>query len=119
MADNNLILDESKKFALRVIRLYQFLAEQKREYILSKQVLRSGTSVGANVREAVQAQSRPDFLHKMQIALKEASESEYWLEILYETEYITKSEFDDMKNKCTELLKLLISIINSSKNNSQ
>lgn len=117
MANNEegLVRSESKKFALRIIKLYQFLCDQKREYILSKQLLRSGTSVGANVREAQQGQSRADFLSKMQIALKEASESEYWLELLHESGYISDVEFKSIYEDCNRLNRILISIIKSSK----
>lgn len=107
----NVIRDKSKKFAVRVIRLYQHLTDQKREFVLSKQLLRSGTSVGANVREAERAQSKKDFTSKMNIALKEAAESEYWLELLHETDYLTASEFDSMAKDCGELNRLLISIV--------
>ena len=84
---------KSKAFAVRIIRLYQYLCEEKHEYVLSKQVLRSGTSIGANVREAKRAQSTPDFYAKLFIALKEAEETEYWLELLVETDYISKEMF--------------------------
>jgi|GEM_PF-81600 len=110
----NVILDRSKAFAIRIIRLYQYLTETKREFVLSKQLLRSGTSIGANVREANQAQTKKDFASKMNIALKEAAESEYWLELLYETEYLTESEYTDINSDCVELNKLLISIVKSS-----
>lgn len=86
----NVILDKSKAFALRIIRLYQFLCETKKEYVLSKQVLRSGTSIGANAKEAAHAQSKADFYAKMYISYKEANETEYWLELLYESGYIEK-----------------------------
>ena len=112
---DNVILDKSKEFAVRIIRLYQYLCEQKKEYVLAKQLLRSGTSVGANVREAQHAQSQKDFLSKMNIALKEAYESEYWLELLIETDYLSKPEFDSIIKDCNELNKLLISIIKTTK----
>lgn len=108
------IKDKSYKFAVRVIRLYKFLSEEKREFILSKQVLRSGTSIGANVKEATEAESRADFIHK----LKEASETEYWLELLKETEYLDEAAFNSIYADCQELLKLLTAIIKSSKQNS-
>jgi four helix bundle protein len=97
--------------------LYKFLTEEKREYILSKQVLRSGTAIGALVRESEQAESKKDFIHKMAIALKEANETEYWLELLYKTDYLKDTEFLSIHNDAVELLKLLISIIKTSKNN--
>ena len=87
------IRDKSFAFAVRIIRLYKILSAEKREFVLSKQLLRSGTAIGALVKEAEQAQSKPDFLNKMNIALKEASETEYWLLLLKETEYITEKEF--------------------------
>lgn len=85
---NNVVKDKSFSFAIRIVGLYKFLAEEKREYILSKQVLRSGTAIGALVRESEQAESKKDFVHKMSIALKEANETEYWLELLYKTDYL-------------------------------
>ena len=115
LENENLILNESKKFALRIVKLYQYLTEQKREFILSKQLMRSGTSIGANVREATQAQSRPDFISKMQIALKEASESEYWLELLHESNYISDTEFESLYSDCNRINRILISIVKTSK----
>lgn len=111
---NNIILNKSKSFAIRIINLYKYLCENKNEYILSKQLLRSGTSIGANIREAYVSQSKKEFIAKMNIALKEAAESEYWLELLYETNYLSKTEFDSIKENCSELNKLLISIIKTA-----
>lgn len=116
MKKDNIIVDKSKAFALRIIRLYQYLCNEKNEYVLSKQVLRSGTSIGANVKEAIRGQSKSDFTFKMNISLKEASETEYWLELLYESDYISKEQFDSIYSDCVELIKILTSIINSSKN---
>jgi four helix bundle protein len=113
----NPVKDKSYRFAVRIIRLYKFLAEEKREFVLSKQVLRSGTSIGANVKEALQAESRTDFIHKLSLALKEASETEYWLELLQETEYLDQAAFNSIHSDCVELIKLLTSIIKSSKLN--
>ena len=93
---SNLIVDKSKAFALRIIRMYQFLTAEKHETILSKQVLRSGTSIGANVREAIRGQSSADFYSRLNISLKEASETEYWLELLYESGYISKEAFNSI-----------------------
>lgn len=112
----NIILNKSKTFAIRIINLYKYLCDTKNEYVLSKQLLRSGTNIGANVREASVAQSKKDFIAKMNIALKEAAESEYWIELLYETEYISKSEFDSIKADCSEINKLLIAIVRTSNN---
>jgi four helix bundle protein len=110
MKSENPIVDKSKAFALRIIRMYQFLCGEKKEYILSKQVLRSGTSIGANVKEAIRGQSKADFFAKMNIALKEASETEYWLELLHESGYLEQSQFESVYADCQELLKLLVSI---------
>jgi four helix bundle protein len=114
MAKQNIIKEKTFLFAIEIVGLYKVLADRK-EFVLSKQVLRSGTSIGANVRESEHAQSKADFIHKLSISLKEANETEYWLDLLYETKYITQTEFEDIKPKITELLKLLTSIINTSK----
>ncbi len=111
----NLLKTKSFAFALRVVKLYQFLSEQKREFILSKQLLRSGTSIGAMVREAEQAESRPDFIHKLAIALKEANETEYWLDLLHQSGYLDDKFFESIRPDCIELLKLLTSIIKTTK----
>ena len=112
---DNAILEKSKKFALRIIGLNKFLREEKSEFVLSKQILRSGTSIGANVKESGFAQSRADFYSKMYIAFKEAAESEYWLELLYESGYIGDKEFGSIYADCQELLKLLSSITKNRK----
>ena len=111
----NIILDKSKAFALRIIRLYQYLCETKKEYVLSKQVLRSGTSIGANAKEAAHTQSKADFYAKMYIAYKEANETEYWLELLAESGYIEKEAFDSIYADCKELIKILASITKTQK----
>ena len=115
MKTKNIIVDKSKVFAIRIINLYKYLCDEKKEYVLSKQLLRSGTSIGANIKEAIRGQSKDDFAHKMNISLKEASESEYWLELLYETDYITEQQFNSIIGDCTELIKILTSIIKSSR----
>ena len=107
----NVILNKSKAFAVNVVRLCQSLQSEKHEYILSKQILRSGTSIGANAKEAINGSSNKDFGNKMTIALKEAGETEYWLEILFETDYICKEQFDSMITDCRELIKILTSIL--------
>ena len=114
---DNLILDKSKAFAIRIINLYKHLNEEKREYILSKQLLRSGTSIGANCREAARGQSKADFVAKMNIALKEADETAYWLELLYATDFVTQVQFQSIYNDAEELIKLLVSIIKTTKQN--
>ena len=113
----NPILIKSKKFAVRIVRLCQYLQAEKQEYVLSKQMLRSGTSIGANIREGTQAASRPDFINKLSIALKESVETEYWLELLFETAYLTGQEFHSIYQDNKELTKLLTSIINTAKKN--
>ena len=110
----NIIVKESKQFAIRTIQLYQHLCGNRHEFVLSKQLLRAGTSIGANVREAIQAQSRNDFISKMQIALKEACETEYWLELLHETDYLSDKEFESIAADCTKVNKILISIVKST-----
>ncbi len=117
--NGNVILDKSKKFAVRIINLYKYLNCEKREFVISKQVLRSGTSIGANVKETVNAQSEADFISKMSIALKEADETEYWLELLHETDYISDNQFLSIVADCRELIKILISIIKTSKQKNQ
>jgi four helix bundle protein len=108
---------KSFDFALRVIRLYRYLNDEKREYILAKQLLRSGTSIGANIREALHAQSKKDFISKMNIALKEANESLYWLELLGASEILEKNQSESIWNDCNEIVSLLVSIVKTSKKN--
>jgi four helix bundle protein len=111
----NVIECKSKAFAVRVVKLAGYLQEQKREFVMSKQLLRCGTSIGANVKEALRGQSKADFISKMNIALKESSETEYWLEILHETEYLSDSEFESIYADSKEILKILISIVKTSR----
>ena len=118
MKKENVVREKSFKFAVRAIRLYKVLGNDRKEFILSKQLLRSGTSIGANVREALNAESDADFVHKLAIAQKECDETCYWLELLHETEFINEFEFNSLYNDASELLKILRSIILSSKNNS-
>jgi len=111
----NIIKSKSFEFALRIVKLYQFMSEQKKEYILSKQILRSGTSIGASVRESEHAESVPDFIHKLSVALKEANETDYWLDLLYKSGYFDETSYNSIKNDVTELLKLLTSILKKTK----
>ena len=111
----NIILIKSFSFAIRVVKLYKILNESNKEYVLSKQLLRCGTSIGANVREAHNAESKNDFIHKMGIAQKETSEVIYWLELLKETGYLNQKEFDSIVSDANELLKIIRSIILTSK----
>ena len=110
MKKDNLIHVKSKKFAIRIINTYEYLQTEKKEFVLSKQMIRSGTAIGAIIKESEFAQSRKDFLNKLYIALKEANETQYWIELLFETEYITKMEFDSLSADCIEILKLLVAI---------
>ena len=112
---DSIIRDKSKKFAVRIVKLYKYLCDEKREFILSKQLLRSGTSIGANVCEALDGQSKADFTAKMSIALKEARETEYWLELLKETDYLSEEEYASIQNDCSEAGKLLTAIVKTSK----
>lgn len=111
----NIVKDKSFYFAVRIVNLYKHLVEKKKEFVLSKQILRSGTSIGALVRESEQAESKADFIHKLSISLKEANETEYWLLLLHETDFITAQEFESIQKDIRELLKILTSIIKSSK----
>ena len=107
---DNVILFKSKSFALRIIKLYKYLRVIKKEFVMSKQILRSGTSIGANVKESIVAQSKADFYSKLYIALKEANETEYWLELLYESDYIEEKQFKSIYADCKEIIKILMSI---------
>ena len=107
--------NKSFAFALRVVKLAKYLANEQKEFVLSKQVLRSGTAIGALVREAEHAESKADFAHKMNIALKEANETLYWLELLYQAEYITEQSYDSIRTDSEELVKLLVSIVKTTK----
>ena len=114
-ATDNIIMTKVKAFAVRIINLYKYLCESKKEFVLSKQVLRSGTSIGANVAEAIVAISKKDFLAKMYIAFKECAETQYWLDLLQETDFLTIDEFKSINDDCTELKKLLSSITKSTR----
>ncbi|MFM7614493.1 MAG: four helix bundle protein [Synechococcales cyanobacterium] len=114
---DNVVKNKSFDFAIRIVNLSKYLVEQKREYVLSKQVLRSGTAIGALIRESEQAESKADFIHKLAIALKEANETDYLLDLLHKTEYLEDKHHESPKTDITELIKLLITIIKSSKNN--
>jgi len=111
----NFLKDKTFNFSVRIVNLCNFLNNSKKEFILSKQVLRSWTSIGALVREAEFAQSKVDFIHKLSIALKEANETIYWIDLLFNTWYIDKESYKSIKNDLEELLKLLVSIVKTSK----
>lgn len=101
---------------MRIVKFYQYLSEEKKEFVLSKQLLRSGAAIGAMIRKSEHAESKSDFIHKLSIALKEANESEYWIELLFKSNLIDNKSFQSIQNDITELLKLLTSIIKTSKN---
>ena len=115
MKSKSTIQSKSREFAIRIINCYKFLTEEKKEFVLSKQLLRCGTSIGANTRESKNAQSRMDFLNKLNIALKEADETEYWLDLLYATNYLDKNLYDSINTDCVELIKMLTAIIRTLK----
>ena len=116
MKRENVVMGKSYAFALRVIKLYKYLIYEKKEYVLSKQLLRSGTSIGALIKEGEHAQSKPNFLNKMNVALKEANEAEYWIELLRDSEYLSAAESLSILEDVSELIKLLASIVKSTKN---
>ena len=117
LKNDNVIVEKSENFAVRIVRLYQFLCDEKKEFILSKQLLRCGTSIGANIHEATHGESKLDFIHKLSIALKEANETSYWLRLLYKTQYLTQTQCKSINTDCKEFLKLLTSIIKTAKKN--
>lgn len=117
MKEKNVIVDKSYDFAVRIVKLYSYLSKNKSEYVLSKQILKAGTSIGANVVEAQDAQSRNDFISKLNIALKECSETMYWLKLLNDTKYIDDKMFESLYCDCNEIHKMLTSIIVTTKNN--
>ncbi len=115
MKSDNQVLNDSKAFALRIIKLYKYLKEEKQVYVISRQILRSGTSIGANVRESVNAQSRMVFINKLNIALKEANETEYWLELLHESDYMDRRLFESFYDDCGKIVATLTKIIKTTK----
>ena len=121
MKEHNLIVDKSFDFAVRIVNLCKYLQNEKKEYILSKQLIRCGTSIGANINEAQAAQSTNDFISKLAISSKEARESKYWLELLTETEYLPKghSKVIEIKSQNMELIKMLTSIIKTTQENNK
>jgi four helix bundle protein len=113
--NTGIITEKTYHFALRIVKAYRYLREEQNEYVLSKQMLRSGTSIGANCKEAIYAQSTLDFINKLSIALKEASETEYWLDLLHDSQYIDDKSFESIHNENIEIIKLLTSIIKTTK----
>jgi four helix bundle protein len=117
MAGDNVVKDKSFQFALRIVKLYRYLKDEKKEYVLSKQILRSETAIGALIRESQHAESKADFIHKLAIALKEANETDYWIELLYQSGYLEEKSYQSIHVDINELLSLLISIIKKTKIN--
>ena len=117
MKTGNVLLDKALEFSARIVKLYKYLVKEKQEFVLSKQIVRSAASIGANANEAVYGVSKADFVVKMQIALKEAAETEYWVRLLILSEYITEKEGQSLLNDCLEIKKILISTLNTSKGN--
>jgi four helix bundle protein len=111
----NIFKEKSFKFSVRIVKAYQYLAKEKNEYVVSKQLLRSGTAIAALHREAEYAESKQDFIHKMGIAQKECNETVYWMELLYATDFLDKGQFESLNKDATELFKLCTSIITSAK----
>lgn len=114
---DNIVKNKSFIFSIRVVKVYQFLCDEKKEFVLSKQLLRSGTSVGAMVREAEHAETKKDFIHKMAIAQKEINETIYWIELLKETDYLDTNQFQSLNTDAIEIIKLITSIIKATKTN--
>ena len=115
MNSDNVILDKCLKFSVRIVRLYQYLCSESKDYVISKQLLRCGTSIGANVNEAQYAISKSDFLNKMHISLKECAETLYWIELLYQTDYLSEPQYNSILTDCEELRSLLSSITKSTR----
>lgn len=115
---NNLIQEKSFDFAIRIVNLYKYLKDDKKEYVLSKQLLRSGTSIGANIEEGIGGQSKKDFIAKLQISLKETREAHYWLRLLKATNYLTENETKNILTECEDIRNILTAILKSSKANS-
>ena len=114
---DNIIDQKSKAFAVRIVRFTRYLQEEKKEFVLSKQILRSGASIGANTRERKNAQSKSDFVNKLSIALKEADETQYWLELLYESDIVDKTMYNSLNNDIKEIIAIITSSIITAKNN--
>ena len=109
--EDNVIKRKSRDFAIDIVSIYQWLCDEKHEYIMSKQILRSGTSIGANVAEGVRGQSKADFYAKLSISLKEASETSFWLDILHATDYLSNEQFQTLNDKCEEIISILVAIL--------
>ena len=119
MTENNVLADKTIAFAIRIVKCSKYLQNEKNELIMSKQILRSGTSIGANAHEGFYAQSRADFVSKLSVSLKEASETSYWLTILNKTDYINNEMFESLKTDVDELIRIIISTIKTTKKNAE
>ena len=117
MAQKSILLDKTLLFAARIVKLNKYLLNEKKEHIISKQIIRSATSIGANANEAIYGQSKADFIAKLQISLKETAETEYWIRLLVLSEYISKIEGESLLKDCLEIKKILISTLNTAKDN--
>lgn len=117
MASDSILLEKTLDFAARIVKLSEYLSKEKHESIISKQIIRSGTSIGANANEAIYGVSKADFIAKLQISLKETAETEYWLRLLIKTDYLTEQEGNSLLNDCLEIKKILVSTLKTSKNN--
>lgn len=119
MARDSILLDKSLKFAARIVKLHKYLIKEKHESVISKQIIRSATSIGANANEAIYGQSKADFLSKLHISLKEAAETEYWLRLLILSDYITETEGKSLIDDCLEIKRILIATLNTAKPNNE
>ena len=117
MSQNSILLSKSLRFAARIVKLYQYLSKEKHESVISKQIIRSGTSIGANANEAVYGVSKADFVAKLQISLKETAETEYWLRLLVLSDYLTETEGQSLIDDCLEIKRILVSTLNTTKRN--
>ncbi len=115
MKTENILADKTVDFAVRIVKFYKYLCEEKKEYVLSKQILRSGTSIGANVRESKNAQSKADFISKLNIALKEADETEYWLEVMVKSDLIKENQVEKLVSDLKEIIAILVSSLKTMK----
>ena len=119
MATNSILLEKTLQFAARIVKLNQYLIKQKHETVISKQIVRSGTSIGANANEAIYGVSKADFIAKLQISLNETAETEYWLRLLVMSEYITEAEGNSLINDCLEIKRILVATLNTAKQNNK
>lgn len=117
--EENLLIDKSLNFAARIVKLNQYLTKEKKEYVISKQIIRSGTSIGANINEANYGQSKADFIAKLHIALKETAETEYWIKLLHLSQYIDDKMYQSLLSECLEIKKILVASVSTAKKNNK